>query len=573
MRKKIFVSVCCWFMLTAANAQIDYNKQFFNGKQFFREGKYNLAMETFKPLIPYDQNNPFSEYASFYYGVAAYQQGYKSVARDQFAQLKTTHPKWDRMDEVNYWLGKIHLDNRDYFQAMKIFALIQNAQFSKDVDAAKYHAFVSVGDVETLRMLNEENPKDEIIGKLLAKALSKDLSDPVNKQLLETLITRFNLKREEYFIEAPKTFKKDIYSVSVLMPFMAKTLEPTAAKKRNQIILDFYEGLKLAVDTLSQQGVKISLRAYDTERDPAKIKTILETEELKNTDLMIGPFFPEENKVMQDFSAANRINLINPFFSNSEYIANNPFGFLFQPSVETIGKKAGEFLAAYPLKKKNCFVFYGAGKRDSVLAASFIQSAREKGINIVSSRLIPKENVKSITTILATPTEYDEFRYPKEFTLKKDSLGSIFVASDDPLLYAKVVSSVETRNDQTVIIGSESWLDQTVIDFEKYQSLPIILTSPNYTSPTDPDYRAFLKKYIRVHGRIPSANAKTGYELMLLMGNQLKSNGVYFQEALNEQNFVPGYLCEGYNFQFSRNNQLVPFIRYQDNGMKVIDKR
>jgi tetratricopeptide (TPR) repeat protein len=573
MQKKILLFLFGWFLMFTVGAQVDYNRQFTNAKQFFREGKYNLAMESFKPLLPYDQNNPYAEYASFYYALSAYHQGYRAVARDQFNQLKTLHSKWDRMEEVNFWLGKIHLDNRDYFQAMRMFNLINDSKLQKDIQGLKYQSFTAITDVETLRMLHEENPKDEIIAKVLAHALSRDLTDQTNKATLESLITKFNLKRTEYFVEAPKTYKKDIYSVSVLMPFMANTLEPTPGKKRNQIILDCYEGMKLAVDTLNKQGVKISLRAYDTERDPSKIKTILETEELKNTDLIVGPFFPDENKVIQEFSARNQINVINPFFTNSEYIADNPFGFLFQPSVETIGKKSGEFLANYPLKNKNCFVFYGTGKRDSVLAASFMQSAKEKGLNIVTARMIPKDNVRSITTLLATATEYDEFKYPKQFTLKKDSIGSIFVASDDPLLYAKVVSGVETRGDQVVVVGSENWLDQTVIDFEKYQTLPIVLTSPNYTSPSDPEYKAFVRKYVKEHGRVPSTNAKTGYELMLLMGNQLKDHGVYFQEGFNKQNFIPGYLCEGYNFQFSRNNQLVPFIRYQDSGMKVIDKR
>jgi hypothetical protein len=357
------------------------------------------------------------------------------------------------------------------------------------------------------------------------------------------------------------------------MPFMASTLEPTATKKRNQIILDFYEGMKLAADTLNQQGAKISLRAYDTERDTKRLKSILETEELKNTDLIIGPFFPEENTILQEFSSRQKINVFSPFSTNSDAVRDNPFGFLFQPSTETLGKKSGEFLANYPLKNKNCMVFYGPSKKDSLLAASFTQSATEKGLRIISSRMIPKESVRNITTILATPTEFDEFKYPKEFTLKKDSIGGIFVASDDPLLYTKVISGVETRGDQVLVVGNENWLDNTVIPFEKYQSLPIVLTSPSYIFVKDPDYQAFLKKYIRVHGRVPSSNASMGYELMLLLGNQLKEHGVYFQEAFNQQNFIKGYLCEGYNFQFSRNNQLVPFIRYQDDGMKVIDKR
>lgn len=571
MVKNIFVAFCVCLSSHFLQAQVEYSQQYSNGKQLFRAGKYNLAMETFKPLIPYDQNNPFSEYASFYYALSAYYQGYRAVAKDQLKQIKTVHPKWDKMDDVNFWLGKIHLDDNNYFQALKILASIQDKKMQKDIEAIKTQSLSKVTDVETLKMMHEEYPKDNVVARALARELANDLADPVNKEQLEQLIKAFDFKRSEYFVEAPKTFKKDVYSVSVVMPFMVNSLEPTLGKKRNQMVLDFYEGMKMALDTLSKIGVNISLRAYDTERDTNRITVLLSKEELKKTDLIIGPLFPEENAAIQEFSLEHKVNVINPFFNNREFIDHNPFGFLFQPSVESMGKRSGEFLASY-VEEKDCMVFYGANKRDSLLAANFIQTAQENGLNIVASHRIPKENVRQILEILATPTEYDEFKYPSEFTLKKDSIGSIFVASDDPLLYAKVVSGVETRGDSIVVLGSEVWLEHTVVDFEKYQTLPIVLAAPNFVRADDPQYIAFLKHYIKQHGRVPSYYARNGYELMLFAGTLLKDHGVFFQEGLNNQEFIPGFLYQGYNFKFSRNNQYVPFIRYEDGYMKAIDK-
>jgi hypothetical protein len=66
-----------------------------------------------------------------------------------------------------------------------------------------------------------------------------------------------------------------------------------------------------------------------------------------------------------------------------------------------------------------------------------------------------------------------------------------------------------------------------------------------------------------VHGRVPNTYAKIGYEFMLLMGRQLKENGVYFQEGMNNRAFIPGYLVQGYNFQLSHDNQFVPFVHYK----------
>ena len=218
-------------------------------------------------------------------------------------------------------------------------------------------------------------------------------------------------------------------------------------------------------------------------------------------------------------------------------------------------------------------IFYGTSRRDSVLVANFTQAAAEKGLKIVSSNRLTRESSRTVLTTLATPTEYDEFRYPKQFTLKKDSLGSIFVASDDALIYAKVISSIETRGDQIVVLGSENWLEQNTVDLEKFQNLPVVLTAPNFAGLEKPATKAFVKKYVKTHGRAPSGYANIGYEMILFLGNQLKKNGVYFQEGLTNAGIIPGYLTEGYNYQLGRTNELIPFVKFEEGRMKVIDKK
>jgi hypothetical protein len=330
--------------------------------------------------------------------------------------------------------------------------------------------------------------------------------------------------------------------------------------------------MKLALDTLNREGAIISLRAYDTERSNSdRLKKLLGTEELKNTDLIVGPFFAEENKVVQDFSVEHKINVVNPFSNNSDILGNNPHAFLFQPSSETLGRKTAEHLAART-RRKNTMEFYGPTKKDSIMAANFVQKATEQGLTVVASQKIVKDT-KKILEILATPTEFDEFKYPSQFTLKKDSLGSIFVASDDALIYSEVVSGVETRADSIRVVGSENWIDDTAIDLEKYQTLGIAMTAPNYANTSRPQYLRFFRKFVNTHGRTPSPVARMGYEFMLFFGNQLKTNGVFFQDGLSKAGTLPGYLFEGFNYQNSRNNELVPFITVKKGELTLVEKR
>jgi tetratricopeptide (TPR) repeat protein len=555
------------------NAQ-DFKRQYNHAKDLFNAGSYNLAMEAFKTLIPYDKNNPYTEYASFYYSISAEKQGYPAVAKEMLLLVRRLYPEWDQQDEITYWLAKIYFDQHEFFQALKTLDEIRSASFEQDVKGMKRNYLKAITDVETLRMMSEEHSQDEDIGYALASTIAQQPFLEQDRQLLSEVIAKFSFSRDEFSSSlAPISIKKDRYRVSLLFPFQASALEPTPKKKRSQFTLDLYEGMKLALDTLSAQGINIDLLAYDTERNPEVLKRLLESDELKSSDLIVGPLSLEESKLVQDFSVNNKVNIINPVSNNSDFLGENPFALLFQPSYETIGIKSAE-VAWKRIKNKNCIVYFGENPKDSVMAFNFMKRATELGIKIVLAEELSKETSARILSTLATATERDEFKNPIQFSLKKDSVGSIFVASDNPLIYTKVISSVETRNDSTIIIGSENWLSGDV-NYEKLERLHILLAAPNFTPLDNVNYLDFRRKFIRRHGTFSSdyfSYAKIGFEFMMFVSRSLNRNGVYFQLGFTGQGNTEGYLYKAFNFQEARDNQYVPFIYFEAGQMTSLDE-
>ncbi len=561
----------------------DPNRQYKNAKDFFNERKYNLAMESFKPLLTYDKANPYSEYASFYYAQSAMRLNYLAVAKEMLVQIKRVYPSWDQMNEVNYWLAKIYFDQREYFQGMLILKDVKQEDYieTKEISRLKRHYLSQITDPEILTMMWEEYPQDPDVGKSLARAISGQPYAQQDRVMLDSVIHQFALAPEHYVSASslPPVFK-DQYTVSVLFPFLAATLEPSPNKKQNQLVLDLYEGMRMANDTLRSKGIRVNLLTYDTERnlvDPQwskeVIKKLLERDEFKNTDLIVGPLFREGDRLVQQFSEKNMVNMINPVSSNLAYVGQNPYGMLYQPSPETTGARTAELLARR-IKNKNCMVFYGENSKDSVLAANFSARATELGLNIVWSEQFRKETASRIITILASPTEFDEFKNAKQFKLKLDSIGSIFVASDDPLIYTKVISSVETRGDSVVLVGSEVWLDNPSVDLTKYERLHIMLAAPNYTALTQQSYIAFKKRYIKTHGSFPEEYmnySKLGYDFMMFVGQAMKKHGVYFQEGLSSGEFMPGWLSKGYRISPRRDNQEVQFVYFRNGELIPIE--
>jgi hypothetical protein len=58
---------------------------------------------------------------------------------------------------------------------------------------------------------------------------------------------------------------------------------------------------------------------------------------------------------------------------------------------------------------------------------------------------------------------------------------------------------------------------------------------------------------------------------MLFLGHALKKHGVYFQDALSAKPFEEKFLSQGYWFNESHVNQVVPFIKIQKGEFVVVD--
>lgn len=555
-----FLSLFLTLTVFTASAQ-DYKRLYRTAKDLFIEGKYSDAMVSFKTLTVYDKDNPFSEYASYYYAVSAYRLGYVSVAKDMLLQIKKLYPQWIQMDEVNYLLCKTYFDQKEYFQALTIMDQIKDPTFISDLQNLKRVYISQVEDPETLRMMLEDHPEDVEIAKIMVKRLGQQPYQLQDTTLINSLIVQYGLSRRDLIIkEAIRPIKKDTIRVALVMPFLAATLEPSPVKKRNQIILELYQGMNLAADSLSNSSIQLSLLAYDNERNLDATRKILKENELKGIDLMVGPFFQEEAKPVLEFSMTNKINLVvNPLSNNSDLVKQSPYSFLFQPSHETIGRSSAE-IASNLARKKNCFVYYGETSKDSLMAANFIARAKDLDLRVLHSQRISSENSGTILSKLATATQYDEWKNPLQFSLKKDSIGCIFVASSNELIYSKVINSVETRGDSILVIGQEAWLDDGSVDYTRFERIKIALAAPNFKSLANPAFHDFRKKYMNRHGVLPSEYVGVGYEFIMVMGQMIDRYGVNFLQTLSEGDVVQGSLGSGLSLSGQRDNHVVPFV-------------
>ncbi|MEO1051613.1 MAG: ABC transporter substrate-binding protein [Bacteroidota bacterium] len=553
---------------------VNYQQQYLNAKALFKEGKYALAREAFKPVIQVDENNLFSQYASYYFALSSYHDGDKATAKNMLLQIRQLNSDWKNIDELQFWLGHIYFETKDYELAVGALNVIKRKQLKSDAEALKYSHFKKE-ELDKLSELYEQYPEEKELAKALAGRIESLPLSEQDHDFLLSLIDKFGLERTEFHIgKMAQSEFKDEYKVAVILPFIYDRLEYSEGDQVNQFVLDLYQGIQLALDTLESQGINIELFAYDNKRDSAKTALILSKPEMKAMDLIIGPIFSKPRRLVNDFAYSHKINVMHPLRTDTESIGNNPFSLLYSPCDEQVAEAAAAY-AINNAKNKNAIIFYGQSRKDSVSANAYKALIEEEGFNIVLFQEVAKDSSKFIFDVL-TATEEKTRRTSLRssdapFKIAKDSIGSIYVASDEGLISADVVSAIDTRNDSVLVIGSESWLDFKFIDYSSYERLGITLTAPTYVVTGTDAYLLFREKFTEAFGRVPSGYAVKGYEIMNFTGRSLLEYGTYFQNGLHNAGYKPGVLTPGFNYQDSNSNLVVPIIKFVEGELVVVN--
>lgn len=550
---------------TTLNAQ-DFKRDYKIAKDFYLEEKFNFSMDAFRSLMVYDKDNPYVEYAMFYYALSAYHQNYFSVTKEALLQIKNQYPDWNQIGEVDYWLAAVYFQQGEIFQALKTLYGMRSVRDMASIERMKNNYLLQVYDDEVISLILEEYPGElTLVKRWITRKLAKREYDKARQ-----IIEQYGLREDEfYFPKRLREVKKDTYRVAALFPFVTSMLEPLPGNKFNQSTLDLYQGMMLANDSLMDADIDIELVSYDTERKVEQVKNLMAMDEMKSVDVLFGPLFSDELVPVAEFSKNYMVPMVNPISNSPEYIKDNPYSILLQPDYDIIGKESAEALSKRNLRRP-CAVIYGDQPRDSIMVASFLKRAEELNLKIAFTKYVERSKSHEVLTVLMSPTKHDKFGYPVEFTLKKDSIGSIFVASDDELIFTKVIRSVDLRADSVIILGMNSWLTKPGMEFEKFERLNIMMSSPDYVDIYSPEYQQFRSNYIEKYGSVPSPFARIGYESMLMLGAQLKEHGLEFVSKIQTGYPFTGMFKRMYDFNESQCNKEVPFVTFEYGELRIL---
>ena len=208
---------------------------------------------------------------------------------------------------------------------------------------------------------------------------------PTNSELF-----RENRKETERF----STIK-----AAVILPFL-----DGVSKSESSRMVEYYEGLLMAVDSLKRTGTSIDLYTYNSGPESASLNSILGKSEMKDMDIIFGPLYQQHIEPLAEFAKKQDTRLVIPFTSKDNTVFQNPAVYQINtPQSYLYSEVYDHFVRQFP-NANVIFIEASQGAKDK---AEFIKGLKDE----LRNRSIPMKSLKedvtveSLKTVLRTDRE------------------------------------------------------------------------------------------------------------------------------------------------------------------------
>ncbi|MCB2207934.1 MAG: LysM peptidoglycan-binding domain-containing protein [Bacteroidetes bacterium] len=177
-------------------------------------------------------------------------------------------------------------------------------------------------------------------------------------------------------MDCRKIFKSDtqrVFKVAMMIPFYLEEIEELDTAQfllSEQDNFDpfrfvkFYEGALIAIDSLEKQGMHIELYVYDVDQSITKTAKVLKDRNLRQMDLIIGPFFSRNFDQVALFAGNFGIPIVNPFSYRDEIVQNYKTVFKVNPGEKYQLEILQKLLPAY-YEDANVFLITQTAYKDA----------------------------------------------------------------------------------------------------------------------------------------------------------------------------------------------------------------
>ena len=323
-----------------------------------------------------------------------------------------------------------------------------------------------------------------------------------------------------------------------------------------------YNGVKIALRDLKELGYNLELNVFDSKYDTNTIKEIFQDTLFKSSNLIIGPLYSKNIKMMRVFSKNSHIPMISPYNIPSQALFNYPDLFKIQPSRSTQSKE----MAIYIKNSKDDY---------NILLLSDVEDNKSKVYgNIFSDAFndtiyLIKDSLKEVDSILPTLLKRgDDWSHLLDKLSKKKSNLIIITSNQVPFLTYAFNKIIEFSNSQEhyksdfEIFGFEDIYRIKTIDVIYKNKFNLHFVSKGIPDLNSNRIAEFKDKYRDFLSAEPTKYSYLGYDIVKSIFMKI------YPDKLNSESYYQGLLNDVFynriDLGSGSENSLVNFYRIED---------
>ena len=374
---------------------------------------------------------------------------------------------------------------------------------------------------------------------------------------------------------------KNVYHVALMLPLyldindsINKRRKPAADEtifKRSNVALEFYEGARMAIDSMHKQKFAARVYVFDTENDTVVVKKIMLKKEMKKMDLIIGPLYRSNLNYVVGFAKKHQIEMVSPLITTNRILHSYPNLSKVKPCVQTSVKKLADYVfenyvsvKAIGYETNHLVIIHNGDPGEMLLANLFIQTLTEAS-----------EKPNDSGEVVEMKLEYKIIDYSdREMEAVEEALSIadsniIIVPSRDQVFVSKLISKLYSKDKSygMEVFGLPVWKFFRNLESNQLHRLHVHIPSPTHIDYEDPAVKKMTLKFSKKYNSYPSRYAFEGFDVMYFYLNVLKQYGHQFQSFLPEINWPS--LQSDYTFEMvgensGYENTRVFILEYED---------
>ncbi|MFI3266401.1 MAG: hypothetical protein R3Y15_04535 [Rikenellaceae bacterium] len=280
--------------------------------------------------------------------------------------------------------------------------------------------------------------------------------------------------------------------------------------------VDLYRGALLAVNSLKTEARGVRLSVYNTGRSADMVQQLIDSGDLSQADLIIGPVFEEPFKVAADYAASLRVPIVSPLAFIEG--VNNPY--VFQAPVTG----SDRYAALKPLlsEQNNVIVFSGASDDESL--RDNLQPLLPSNAKMV--KYSKELEVEELENMLTDKTENVFIILPSREVEVDEILARISSVQNNLKVRSILNASIS-------VVGGSRWLRFSNIDRALFFKLKLHLATSYHADRGNNLVRTFDDKYLKSYGVLPTLYSYRGYDVAKMFIYGVGYYGARFADNIN----------------------------------------